>query len=96
MTEAVFRRRKCVGCGAERPKSEMLRVTRGPDGVISVDSTGRAPGRGTYVCPSMECVRAAMKKKSLQRALKHPVEREVYAMLELLCADGKDDDGGRD
>ena len=75
----------CVGCRAERPKSEMVRVVRGADGVIAIDSTGRMQGRGAYICHDPECLRAAIKKKALSRALKHPVGGEIYAMIEPLC-----------
>jgi predicted RNA-binding protein YlxR (DUF448 family) len=95
MTEGALRSRKCVGCGAERPKKEMLRIVRGPDGVISIDAGGRAQGRGAYLCPDLGCLRMAVKKKSLPRALKHPVEREVYDMIELLCGAGNNADDSR-
>ena len=86
MTEVVRRVRKCVGCGAERPKHEMLRVVRGTDGVISIDTTGRQQGRGAYICPNPECLRGAVKKKALSRALKHPLGSEIYVMMEQLCS----------
>jgi len=86
MTEVKRRIRKCVGCGAERPKNEMLRVVRGINGVIAIDSTGRSQGRGAYLCPNPECLRTAIKKKALSRALKHPVGNEIYALIEPLCS----------
>ena len=85
MTEAIRRSRKCVGCGAERPKKDMLRIVRGPDGVVSIDANGRAQGRGAYLCYDLGCLRMAIKKKALPRALKYPVGREVYDMIEPLC-----------
>ena len=84
--KTVVRVRKCVGCMAGRPKNEMLRVVRGIDGVIAIDATGRRQGRGAYICPNPECLRAAVKKKALSRALKHPVGDEIYAMIEPLCS----------
>ena len=86
MTEIVKRVRKCVGCGAERPKNEMLRVVRGKDGVIAIDTAGRLQGRGAYICPNADCLKTAVKKKALSRALKHPVENEIYAMIAPLCS----------
>lgn len=85
MTGIARRVRTCVGCRAERPKNEMLRVVRGTDGVIAIDATGRMQGRGAYICPDAECLRAAVRKKALARALKHPVGNEIYAMAESLC-----------
>ena len=87
MTEVAKRVRMCVGCRAERPKNEMLRVVRGADGVVEMDTIGRLQGRGAYLCPDLECLRAAIKKKALPRALKHPVGNEIYAMIEPLCSD---------
>jgi predicted RNA-binding protein YlxR (DUF448 family) len=57
-------------------------VARSPDGVVGVDVTGRAPGRGAYLCADTGCVRIARKKNALARALKHPVDASVYALLE--------------
>ena len=85
MTEVVKRVRTCVGCRAERPKNEMLRVVRGVDGVIAVDTAGRLQGRGAYLCFNPECLRVAVKKKALSRALRHPVGSEIYSMMEPLC-----------
>ena len=90
MTGFSERRRRCVGCGAERPKREMIRVARSPDGSVVIDETGRAQGRGAYLCRDAECLRAAMKKKALARALRSQVGREVYEMIEPLCGGGGD------
>ena len=49
------------------------------------DPTGRAAGRGAYVCKSAECVRLAKKKKSLSRSLKSPIDDELYSQLEEIC-----------
>ena len=43
--------RRCVGCNAQRPKRELVRVVRSPEGEISIDLRGKAPGRGAYLCP---------------------------------------------
>ena len=86
MTEILKRIRTCVGCRAERPKNEMLRVVKVSGGVITMDTTGRQQGRGAYLCPDTECLRMAVKKKALSRALRHPVGNEIYAMMEQLCS----------
>jgi predicted RNA-binding protein YlxR (DUF448 family) len=67
------------------PKDKLLRVVRMPDGVVLPDATGRAQGRGAYICPKAECVRVAMRKKALARALRQPVGREVYEAIESMC-----------
>ena len=43
--------RQCIGCQTSRPKKELVRVVRGPDGTISIDTVGKKPGRGAYLCP---------------------------------------------
>ena len=63
------RQRSCIACGKLAGKAELMRIVRDPSGVVSFDKTGRAPGRGAYVC-SAECFAAACKKKKLDRALK--------------------------
>lgn len=76
--------RMCVGCGQLKPKRELLRVVRSPDGVIELDasSAGKKPGRGAYLCRSKECLAAAVKAKRLERALEHPISDEVWSKLE--------------
>lgn len=81
------RPRRCVGCGGELSKATLLRVVRMPEGTVSVDKTGRAPGRGAYLCRDIACVAAAKKRGALSRALKCPVDGELYAQLEALCAE---------
>jgi predicted RNA-binding protein YlxR (DUF448 family) len=91
LTEARARLRKCSGCGLEFPKSSLLRVVRSTDGEVSVDSSGRASGRGAYLCVNAECVAKARKKNALARVLKCPVDREIYARAaELLRSDCDD------
>ena len=74
--------RTCVGCRTVRPKKELIRVVRDPQGELHVDGTGKRSGRGAYICPSMECLRAAVKGKRLERALERPIPAEVLAALE--------------
>jgi predicted RNA-binding protein YlxR (DUF448 family) len=76
------RPRRCVGCGQEAPKKGLIRVVRSPEGTVSIDATGRAPGRGAYLCADAECVRKAMKKNALARALKAPVDQSIYSLAE--------------
>lgn len=88
------RPRRCAGCGAERPKTEMIRVVRSPEGLVSIEATGKAPGRGAYLCRNADCLSRAKKRDALARTLKHPVPPEVYTKLEEFCIDpGKPPDG---
>ncbi len=73
--------RTCLGCGAKRPKKELVRVVRLPSGAIEVDPSGRRAGRGAYVCPDGGCLKAAVKGKKLERALDAPVPDEVMEVL---------------
>lgn len=63
-------------------KKEMIRILRTPEGEFSLDSTGRKNGRGAYLCPSMDCLRKAIKGKGLERSFKMAIPREVYEALE--------------
>ncbi|MDO4739174.1 MAG: YlxR family protein [Eubacteriales bacterium] len=74
--------RMCVGCREMKPKAELRRIVKSPEGVISVDRVGKAPGRGAYLCLSAECLKKAEKARALERALETKIEREVYEKLE--------------
>ncbi|MBQ9106672.1 MAG: YlxR family protein [Clostridia bacterium] len=70
--------RCCTGCGEMKPKKELVRVVRSPEGEISLDLTGKKPGRGAYVCPDAECLRKAKKGRRLQKAFSCEVPDTVY------------------
>ena len=67
--------RTCVGCGTVRPKREMVRVIRTPEGSVVADPTGKMSGRGAYLCREASCWKAGLAKGRLERALKTPVSR---------------------
>lgn len=73
--------RQCLGCCEMKNKKEMLRVIRTPEGDVCLDATGRKNGRGAYICPSMECLKAAMKNKGIERSLNVSIPKEVYDLL---------------
>ncbi|WP_084460429.1 RNase P modulator RnpM [Aminiphilus circumscriptus] len=88
------RPRTCSGCGEESPKRDMVRVVRCPDGRIEIDTTGRTPGRGAYLCFRKECVLAAKKRDTLSRALKSKVPVELYDdVLTLLAGEVEGEEG---
>ena len=74
--------RRCVGCNAQRPKRELVRVVRSPEGEISIDLRGKAPGRGAYLCPNPDCLKKARKSRAIERAFSVSVPEEVYEALE--------------
>ena len=77
--------RMCVGCRESKPKRELIRVVRAPDGTVSMDPGGKKPGRGAYVCPDPECLKRARKARALERAFDCAVAPEIYdALLEAM------------
>ena len=74
--------RKCTGCNEMKPKRELVRVVRSPEGEISLDLTGKKPGRGAYVCKNPECLKSARKAKRFERAFSSAIPDEVYARME--------------
>ena len=73
--------RMCVGCREMKPKKELIRVVRPPEGRVMLDRTGKAAGRGAYVCPSSACLEKARKAKTLERTLEAQIEPAVYEQL---------------
>ena len=73
--------RMCTGCMEMKPKKELIRVVKSPEGEVSVDLTGKKSGRGVYVCHSKECLELAQKRKGLERSLKCAVPEEIYLDL---------------
>ena len=73
--------RQCLGCREQKPKKELIRVVRSPEGEISLDFRGKANGRGAYICPDPACLKKAVKQKALERALQTPIPEEIYAQL---------------
>ena len=74
--------RMCVGCREMKPKRELIRVVRSPEGEVSMDATGKKPGRGAYLCNDLECLKKARKARRLERALSCQIPQEVYDRLE--------------
>ena len=73
--------RQCLGCREMKPKRELIRVVRAPDGGISLDFKGKAQGRGAYVCHSGECLKKAVRSKALERAFETSIPENIYAQL---------------
>ena len=73
--------RQCLGCREMKPKKELIRVVRSPEGEISLDFKGKANGRGAYVCPDPACLKKAVKARALERAFSAQIPQEVYDAL---------------
>lgn len=72
-------------------EKELVRVVRSPEGEISLDFRGKAPGRGAYVCPQAECLRRAIKSRALERGLDCQIPQEIYDQLLLRMEAGDHD-----
>lgn len=83
--------RQCLGCREMKPKRELIRVVRSPEGDISLDFKGKAPGRGAYLCPDPTCLKRVIKAKSLERAFEVNIPPEIYQKLseEMEARDGQ-------
>lgn len=73
--------RMCVGCREMKPKRELIRVVRSPEGEVSMDPVGKKPGRGAYVCRDEACLNRALKQKQLERVLDTQLTEDVVASL---------------
>jgi predicted RNA-binding protein YlxR (DUF448 family) len=80
-----------MGCRERKAKQELLRVVRTPEGLVTVDRTGRKNGRGAYICSdNIACLEKAVKTKMLERSLEAPIEPEVYERLRQEMASSDD------
>ena len=73
--------RMCTGCMEMKPKKELIRVVKSPEGEVSVDLTGKKSGRGAYVCKNAECLEKAFKAKRLSRNLDVAIDEQIYNRL---------------
>jgi len=73
--------RKCVSCNERKTKKELLRIVRNKEGEISIDLTGKANGKGAYICSNKDCFELAHKKNLLSKAFKEKVPNEIYEKL---------------
>ena len=74
--------RQCLGCNEHKPKRELLRVVRSPEGEISLDFKGKQSGRGAYICRDVKCLRRARKSKRIDRNLECEIPETVYDAME--------------
>ena len=88
--------RRCVVCGVQRPKAELVRIVRAPDGELGVDAAPKAPGRGAYVCRATECLEKAAKGRPISRSLDRSLTEESAQRLRELAQElpGQEPDAG--
>ena len=73
--------RQCLGCRGMKPKKELIRVVRSPEGEINLDFRGKANERGAYLCPNLDCLKKAVRAKALERAFETAIPEEIYVRL---------------
>ncbi len=74
-------KRMCIGCGEMKPKKELIRIVKNKEGEVSIDKVGKKPGRGAYVCNSIECLEKGIKSRRVERSFKMKIEQEIYDKL---------------
>lgn len=73
--------RTCMGCNNKKDKKELIRIVIDKDGIISVDKTGKLPGRGAYICDSIDCLNKLIKSKRLEKIFESKIDEKIYNNL---------------
>jgi len=73
--------RTCIGCNEAKPKRELIRVVKTAEGDVSIDFTGRANGRGAYICNNVDCLEKAVKTRRLSKAFSMQIDMQIYEDL---------------
>ncbi len=79
--------RQCLGCNEHKPKRELVRVVRSPEGEVTLDPTGKKSGRGAYICRDIACFKKIRKSGRLSKNLACEIPAEVYDRLEAELSD---------
>ncbi len=74
--------RMCLGCGEMKPKRELIRAVKTPEGDVLLDLTGKKSGRGAYICRSLECFKKAKKARRFEKAFSMQIDDAVYSRME--------------
>lgn len=81
MSQKKTPQRMCVACRSMKDKNELIRIVKNKNGEINLDATGKAQGRGAYICRDLNCLLKAEKSGALNRAFSVNVDRSVYDKL---------------
>lgn len=73
--------RQCTGCHEMKPKNELVRIIKTPEGEVCLDKTGKKNGRGAYICANIECFNKAVKTKGIERTLKTEIPSDIYDII---------------
>ena len=74
--------RQCMGCREMKPKNELIRAVKSPEGNVSLDCTGKKPGRGAYICNDIDCIKKAIKSNALARTFKTKIPEDISNQLQ--------------
>ncbi len=81
--------RQCLGCNEHKPKTELIRILRTPEGEITLDTTGKKSGRGAYICKNPACLKKLRKNRRAESNLGVSIPEEVWDALEAALAEEK-------
>ena len=81
--------RQCLGCNEHKPKIELIRILRTPEGEITLDTTGKKSGRGAYICKNPACLKKLRKNRRAESNLGVSIPEEVWDALEAALAEEK-------
>ena len=79
--------RTCIGCNSQKNKKDLIRIVKNKEGIISIDRTGKANGRGAYICDNIECLENAIKTKRLEKTFETSISNEIYENLRGVIVD---------
>ena len=79
--------RTCIGCNTQKNKNELIRIVKNKDGKIGIDRTGKAEGRGAYLCDNIDCLEKVIKSKRLEKVLDTKIAEEIYEDLRGVMSD---------
>jgi len=81
--------RQCLGCNEHKPKAELIRVVRTPEGATVLDFRGKISGRGAYICKSLSCLKKARKSRRIEKNLSCEISDEIYDTMEREIAENE-------
>ena len=81
--------RSCIGCNTKKDKKDLIRIVKNKDGNISIDKTGKANGRGAYICNNVECLEKAIKSKRLEKTFEEKIDEMLKSKKELAEIDNE-------
>ena len=73
--------RTCIGCNIKKDKKDFIRIVKDNQNNISIDRTGKANGRGAYICDNIDCLEKAIKNKRIEKSFKMQIDESVYENL---------------